>query len=530
MSDTADFNIDNYSLEDLLELIGAASAQTRESITSAINNAVLQFESLQNAPAVTFFKEVGEKLLTNFEKLQPIIDSLDQREVEEPGENVFKNEYYDDGSISTTLADNLPNRRKNISVLEPENHMIQGQERLLIPNVHNVNAVQGNMNPTLRHTYQNIINVDSQYREIKTDTIECNGTPKEGLNTYLGTSTDFTFDLSEPMNNVISMTVGSIEVPRTWYTFNKQFGTNSFEIEKAGITHQIVIPEGFYDEVSFLETTIQNAINDKFGTGNINIKIDDINTLKTTIDGSGNDIRLNFMPDISSCIINNSGSKINYNLGWLLGFRQPQYPMTGNPTSTYKSEGCVDTFGTKYLILKVNDYQSNRVTGSMISLTDNQNKFKLPSYYKKTRSSIPICNDVSGASVFADKGNIRTIPRSCRKGTPNPNPIIDGSNNLTSAQKYTAQQIIIAQKNISQNRYFAPTDTDVLLRFPIVSDSNIRTIPIVYNNDGSQKRNYFGPTTLKRLRVQLLNDKGYPLNLCNMNFSFSLLVEQLYQY
>ena len=66
MSDTPDFNIENYTLEDLLELVGVASAQTRESIRAAINSVVSQFEALQNTPAVTFFKEVGEKLLNNF--------------------------------------------------------------------------------------------------------------------------------------------------------------------------------------------------------------------------------------------------------------------------------------------------------------------------------------------------------------------------------------------------------------------------------------------------------------------------------
>jgi hypothetical protein len=166
----------------------------------------------------------------------------------------------------------------------------------------------------------------------------------------------------------------------------------------------------------------------------------------------------------------------------------------------------------------------------MVSLTDNQNKFKLPSYYQKTKSSIPICTDASGASVFSNKGNVKLTERSCRRGTQNPNPIVDGSNNLTNAQKYTAQQIVIAQRNIAQNRYFAPTDTDVLLRFPVEREDIDRTIPMIYENDGSQRRSYFGPTTLKRLKVQLLNDRGYPINLCNMNFSFSLLVEQLYQY
>ena len=53
---------------------------------------------------------------------------------------------------------------------------------------------------------------------------------------------------------------------------------------------------------------------------------------------------------------------------------------------------------------------------------------------------------------------------------------------------------------------------------------------MIYENDGVQKRTYFGPTTLKRLRVQLLNDRGYSIDLNGMNFSFSLLVDQLYQY
>ena len=180
----------------------------------------------------------------------------------------------------------------------------------------------------------------------------------------------------------------------------------------------------------------------------------------------------------------------------------------------------------------------------MVSLTDNQDKFKLPSYYRKVQASMPFCStdvngtinpsipsvDPSGAVLQrANSHGIETFTRACRKGTQNPVPIIDGSNNLTNAQKYTAQQIIIARKNITQNRYFAPTDTDILLRFPVDRDSPDRTVPMIYENDGVQKRTYFGPTTLKRLRVQLLDDKGYPVNLCN-NFSFSLIVEQLYQY
>jgi len=515
MSDTPDFNINNYTLEDLIELVGSPSTQSKESIRGAVNNVVRQFEAMQQPLAVAFFKEVGEKLLGNFDKLQDIIDSLDQN----PAENIFKNEYYDSGDPQ--LAKKLPNRQDNITVLEPSNHMTQGQERLLIPNTHNVDTVQGNMNPTLKNTYLNIINVDSQYREIKSENVDCSGII-DGSNTYLGTSTDFTFDLSEPMNNVTAISVGTVEIPRTWYPFNAQFGTNSFELNGILIT----IQEGFYDLPSELVSAIQAAITASTLPAGFTITIP-TNTLKTTITGLV-PFNLNFVPDISGCNIN--GAKMDYNLGTMLGFRQPRYPMFGTATQTsYTSEGCVDTLGTRYLFLKVNDFQANRITGSIVSLTDNQDKFKLPSYYKRVQASMPFCSTGPSGNVIQMAADLETIARSCRNGTQNPNPIIEGSNNLTNAQKYTAQQIVISRKNISQSRYFAPTDTDILLRFPVDRDS-VRTVPMIYTNDGIQKRTYFGPTTLKRLRVQLLDDKGHTVNLQNMNFSFSLIVEHLYQY
>ena len=41
---------------------------------------------------------------------------------------------------------------------------------------------------------------------------------------------------------------------------------------------------------------------------------------------------------------------------------------------------------------------------------------------------------------------------------------------------------------------------------------------------------YFGPVNLSAFRVRLLNDKGYIVNLNNMDWSFALQVRMLYQY
>ena len=44
------------------------------------------------------------------------------------------------------------------------------------------------------------------------------------------------------------------------------------------------------------------------------------------------------------------------------------------------------------------------------------------------------------------------------------------------------------------------------------------------------KRTYFGPVNLERLHVKLLDDKGNLLNLNGLDWSLTLISENLYQY
>ena len=43
-----------------------------------------------------------------------------------------------------------------------------------------------------------------------------------------------------------------------------------------------------------------------------------------------------------------------------------------------------------------------------------------------------------------------------------------------------------------------------------------------------QERAYFGPVNIKRMTIRLLTDKGTILDLNNQNWSFSFIVQQLY--
>jgi hypothetical protein len=70
------------------------------------------------------------------------------------------------------------------------------------------------INPLLKQTIKRVISIDSQYRDNKKTS-----------------STEFTFNLSEPLKDVVSLKLYSVQIPYTWYTINSSFGGNFFYIK-----------------------------------------------------------------------------------------------------------------------------------------------------------------------------------------------------------------------------------------------------------------------------------------------------------
>ena len=109
---------------------------------------------------------------------------------------------------------------------------------------------KGNLNPILKETIKRVISIDSQYRDVS----------------VYKNSTDFTFNLSEPIQDVVSLKLYSVQIPYTWYTINNNFGSNFFYIN--GITtginndyfkYKISIPSGNYQSID-LASTIHDSI------------------------------------------------------------------------------------------------------------------------------------------------------------------------------------------------------------------------------------------------------------------------------
>ena len=72
-----------------------------------------------------------------------------------------------------------------------------------------------NINPLLKQTITRIISVDSLYRNNKKTTL----------------STNFSFNLSDSLRDVVALRLNSIQIPKAWYTINKNYGANFFYIK-----------------------------------------------------------------------------------------------------------------------------------------------------------------------------------------------------------------------------------------------------------------------------------------------------------
>ena len=193
-----------------------------------------------------------------------------------------------------------------------------------------------------------------------------------------------------------------------------------------------------------------------------------------------------------------------------MGFRQPFY----SGLSSYTGEALIDTYGFRYLYIQLDDFNRNRLNQSVISLDANLDKFSYPA---SKRCVLPAADPSS---------NVVLRSTSCGK----PDPSWRGPP-LTANQTYSRAQLVNARRAVPVNRYRSPVNSDIIARIPVRKFNNYDILLDSWNSSlEDTAREYFGPVTLKRFRIRLLNDKGYVVNLNNMNFSFSLIAEHLYQY
>lgn len=287
---------------------------------------------------------------------------------------------------------------------------------------------KGQFNPLDKRIVQNIITINSKFRD----------------NYYNTISSDFIFEFPLDINNVVSLRVTDIQLPEI-YNISKYLGNNFFLIknETTSEVKKIIIPDGNYSNeaiIDYLNNLFNNFTDDfkyiHFSTNNVDgeaiIGLKDTSPyiFNFTLEFD-NDFIENIFSDIDKPKYSNN---LSSKFGWILGFRYSLY----EGRSVYVSEGLIETQQAN-IFLCIDDF--------------NDNKFN------------------SKYTVFNDSTLI--------------------SNNVVS-------QIYFNSNNTTNLKINSITNT------------------------------YFGGVQLKRIHIKLIDIFGRVVSLNNDDFSFTLLLEKIY--
>ena len=371
------YNINNYSdtdLYDLLDLVNPSDRVLEAKIIQMINR-YTNIDNNSGKKLITFFKQIYDRFFDGGNEENGVFYSeISSSEVDVEQNNITFNAGFPLRSLEITdvgmftvdeVGGKLTNDIERSSELFEHNNdrerssesmiegMTSGPDSLQqnnnpaanILSTNPISAPQGSstniktsqleyskdyLNPLLKQTVKRIISIDRQNRDNKSSL-----------------STNFTFNLSEPLKDVVSLSLYSIQIPYTWYTINNNFGGNFFYlkgnspgIDKGDFDYKINISSGNYGPAPLVK-----AINNSFislqteyhdiSFGNTNINYDENTGLATmNIDLKNlydeTDYQLVFPTDPS---LNSNPNTID--LSYVISEQELRYSL--NPVSTLSS-------------------------------------------------------------------------------------------------------------------------------------------------------------------------------------------------
>ena len=257
------------------------------------------------------------------------------------------------------------------TIINPENgHMIQNIDNKFIKG--NGSGVTVDSKGVPKQIYKKVLALNSKFRD----------------NYYNSLSTNYLTTLPTKLTKVVSMELTGFEFPNSYYQINKSLGNDFFWIGWQKGTelqlnwYYISIPNGTYVKKN-MQDTINGQIQVATGLSAENCPqctIDELSfqtifALPVTASNPTAFLQLAFnrtrgpappsnkiytitdasQNNTSPPEIDHNTSNIAQNLGWILGFRMAEY----KGSTAYVSEGLYDSWGTKYLYVRVNCFNKN---------------------------------------------------------------------------------------------------------------------------------------------------------------------------
>lgn len=385
--------------------------------------------------------------------------------------------------------------------------------------VKNIIKDERKLNPSFFQETYRIVNIDSMYR---------NNLWLANYTYDSKTSTNMNVTLNDSLDNVTTLELTNVCIPFTFYNIDAAYGNNYFYIQNSNTDDisKISIPGGNYEDITTLVENINQSISDS-GITDISFGLEDISH-KITITNSSTDTSYDVIfyddddPDESfhnqntNALSPDTQSKINNNLGWILGFRTIdnsnnclEYKIS--PSATVTSESLCFIPYTKYFIIVIDDLNKNQTNKGLVQISNTRPFIKKTMHYKDTVNDLSLnCLKNSNFETYEKLSNRQ----------------------LTKSELYSALQINNYRSTFTQKN--SKLDANLINNvFAIVPFENksLNWGKSIFTSDKNKfKRKYSGPVNISKLNVKLLDDRGNIMNLNGAEWSFSMISTHLYQH
>jgi len=352
MNSNFDFDINNYSFEDLLNFFklkeGFSLDDIERKVNEMVNGLVYSNNSSDNKhnyklDIIDFIKEAKTVLIDTYNEIQNEIEIKKARK--------FKKEN-NVGKIINPLASHPALERQ--SILSDD-----------------INPYRHNRNKSIY-----VFNTAARVNFFKTSATNC------------------TFDLPIKLKNVISISLSSITIPNVMLTFSEEKKTNQIYIHE-DVTNAVAIikiPDGNYSRIDAsgnlvnifenfipsMSVILEKAINNYFNTYSLPLNRFSVfinpSTGRTTIKNSTYTFSMNILTRDTDTILQNcspyyginidnvddkegiSPSRFIASLGYLLGYRHITY----SGLNSYTSEGTFNNRYSSYLYFALDDHTGSQ--------------------------------------------------------------------------------------------------------------------------------------------------------------------------